>query len=177
MLSKKDIQFIRSLSIKKYRQKYNKYIAEGEKICLEIIQQYPEQIEGLYALPEFAREHAVELAEKQVSINEVSAVDLKRCSQLRSPNKVLAVCRIPEPDTDFNTWEEDAILYLDDIRDPGNMGTLLRSAEWFGLKHVLLSSNCVDIYNPKCVQASMGSVFRVNALYTELVDFFGKVPT
>ena len=171
MLSKKDIQLIRSLDTKKYRQKYHKYLAEGEKICLEIIRATPGLIYSLYALPRFIEKYHKELESLGLSIVPVDEPTLRKISCLKTPNQVLAVVHIPDRgDPDF-TGKMDRVLYLDDVRDPGNMGTILRSAEWFGWDLVVLSPDCVDPYNPKVVQAAMGSLARLDFTILSLEEF------
>jgi TrmH family RNA methyltransferase len=171
MLSKKDIQFIRSLTIKKYRQKYHKYLAEGEKISLEIIRHSPERLDRLFCLSSFYEQYQEEINGQGLPFTLVTPRELAAISQLKTPNQVLALMDRIEP-SGMNMDKEDGILvYLDRIRDPGNLGTLLRSAEWFGLDSVLLSPECVDIYSPKVVQATMGSLFRINHQVVALKDF------
>lgn len=173
MLSKKDIQLIRSLAVKKYRQKYNKYIAEGEKICLEILQYVPELVEVLYLLPEFHQRYASEIEKNKIQYELISSKELKKISQLKNPNQVVAVMKIPDAKP-LSFDDENILLYLDDVRDPGNIGTLIRTADWFGLKKILLSKQCVDSFNPKVVQASMGSLFRVETHVVDLIEFLSS---
>lgn len=172
MLSKKDIQFIRSLTIKKYRQKYHKYFAEGEKIGLEIIRDTPGIIEHLFCLPDFFEKYKAEILQNDIPTTQIPERQLAVISQLKTPNQLLVLLNMqPSMKEDLEGLSASPVLYLDQIRDPGNMGTLLRSAEWFGISQVLLSPSCVDIYNPKVVQSAMGSLFRVKHSITSLDDF------
>jgi len=171
MLSKNDIQFIRSLVIKKYRQKYHKYLAEGEKIGLEILKSVPHEIETLYCTETFYDSIKSKLAKTNVEAIILKEQELGRISLLKTPNKVLLVMKMPMHDNQSISEEIKKVIYLDDVRDPGNMGTIIRSAEWFGIDLLLLSPNCVDPYNPKVVQSTMGSLFRINHMTMALDEF------
>jgi TrmH family RNA methyltransferase len=171
MLSKRDIQYIRSLAVKKYRQKYHKYFAEGEKICHEIITQVPHQLEHLYCLEDFESVYHDFLEQENIQYTIVSPKELSQISQLKSPNMGLAVLNFPKQLDAINPDGSELVLYLDGIRDPGNLGSLLRTADWFGVDRIILSPECVDIFNPKVVQASMGSMWRIDFSIGELGQF------
>jgi len=174
MLSKQEIQIIRSLGIKKYRQKYLKYLAEGEKICLEIIHASTELIDTLYCLEDFHVRHVAILENKAINYSVISKKELQKISQLKHPNNSLIVLNMPESGLNQETKNCNNILYLDDISDPGNLGTIMRTVEWFGVDLLLLSPNCVDPYNPKVVQSSMGSLFRIRFSIVELNHFLNN---
>lgn len=163
MISKNRIRFIHALSKKKQRVENNRFIIEGEKMVNEAMQWIPSQIETIYATSDF------EISTKQPAIilEEISTKELKEISTLTTPNKALAVCRIP----DTKPIDSSLIICLDGIQDPGNMGTILRLADWFGIKDVVCSKNTVDCYNPKVLQATMGAIFRVNVHYEDLNEF------
>jgi len=163
MISKNRIRFIKALSQKKQRIENNRFIVEGEKMVLEAIQWFPSEIESIYATPDF--EILPPLHHLQV--NEISLKELNEISTLTTPNKVLAVCKIPEQ----KNIQSPLIICLDGIQDPGNMGTILRLADWFGIKDIVCSKNTVDCYNPKVLQATMGAIFRVNVHYVKLEEF------
>ena len=158
MLSKKVLKDIQSLGLKKFREESGLFIAEGPKIVEELMQLIPEQIEGVYAISDWKADRS------ENNITEVSPAELERMSQLKTPNQVLAVIR------QFSSRMPDTasfVLYLDTIQDPGNFGTIIRIADWFGIKHTVCSSGCADVYNPKVVQSTMASIARVNVFYDE----------
>ena len=160
MLTKNQIKLIRSLSSKKNRQKHGLFIVEGEKLVDEVLNSNWE-IDAIYATNEWKGENA----------NIISKNELGRISFQKSPNKVLAIVKIKSNDCKISG---DTVLALDGINDPGNLGTIIRLADWFGIEHILCSIDCVDYLNPKVVQSSMGSFSRVSLHYTDLVDAFEK---
>ncbi len=166
MISKNRIRFINSLTQKKQRIENNRFIIEGEKMVNEAIQWIPELIESVYVTSEFeytSSNHSFE-------IEEINEKELKEISSLTTPNKALAICKIPEN----KNIDSPLILCLDGVQDPGNMGTILRLADWFGIKDVVCSKNTVDCYNPKVLQATMGAIFRVNVHYVDLSNFLSE---
>jgi TrmH family RNA methyltransferase len=160
MLTKNQIKLIRSLSLKKNRQKHGLFIVEGEKLVNEVLSSDWE-IEGIYATKEWLGENALIISNN----------DLIRISSLKTPNKVLAIVKIKKGSLDITG---NTVLALDGIKDPGNLGTIIRLADWFGVKDIICSDDCVDYLNPKVVQSSMGSFTRVNLHYTSLTDAFKK---
>jgi TrmH family RNA methyltransferase len=130
----------------------------------------PIRVKEVYALREWIEQHADLPVFKHIEPTGISPKELGRISNMRSPNQVLALCHIPEYDLE-DEKSEDLQLVLDGIRDPGNMGTIIRTADWFGLGKVICSEDCVDVYNPKVVQSSMGSIARVKVLYTGLDEY------
>lgn len=175
-LSKNAVKFIQALNLKKYRQKYNKFIVEGEKIVLELLSRDLFSIHQLYALPEWIETHQEKLSAIHERIFEVDISELKKISALSTPHKVLVIAEIPATSIDFAAIANGLSLYLDNIQDPGNMGTLLRLADWFGLHSVLCSPDCVDRYNPKVVQASMGAVLYMPNHTIELAAVAQNLP-
>ncbi len=163
-LSKNDIKYIKSLRLKKFRQKYNNFVVEGDKIVGELVQQRPEWVESLYALDEWV----TQMRPAAVTAQAVSRRELEQASHLKTPNQALAVVRIPDANWQSLPLDQGLSLYLDGLQDPGNMGTILRIADWFGLAAVLCSPHCVDVYNPKVLQASMGAFLRVNGVEADL---------
>lgn len=149
MLTNAEIKRVRSLREKKFRDEFGQFVVEGEKMVEE-------------ALTSGFRVNAV------YRMDEVGAEAMERMSQLSSPSPVLAVVEKPAPRG--LVLERGLYLGLDSVRDPGNMGTILRLADWFGVSTVFASPDSVEIFNPKVVQASMGSVFRVHAVYSNLPD-------
>lgn len=158
MISKNQIKLIHSLKQKKFRQENQLFVVEGIKTITELLQSRFE----LYQL--FSTESCNIDANNTTLITEL---ELKKISFLKTPNKALAIFKVPEVLTiDFN----NLIIALDDIRDPGNLGTIIRLCDWFGIRDLLCSNETVDCYNPKVIQASMGSITRVNINYTNLEE-------
>ena len=160
MLNKKEVKDIQSLSRKKFREEVNLFVAEGPKIIGELLQLFPEQFEKIYAVKEWIEKNKPHLKD----VIEISEHELERISHLQTPNQVLAVIK------KFSSTKPDAssfTLYLDSIQDPGNFGTIIRIADWFGIKHLVCTVACADLYNPKVVQSSMASMARVNIFYDE----------
>lgn len=161
MLSKNQIKLIKSLTQKKIRQQLGLFIVEGIKGIEEFLNS-DFVLENLYTTkPIFDNNEAVIISQN----------DLKKISSLKNPNTALAVFRIPNA-TKIN--EKGLIIALDDVRDPGNLGTIIRLCDWFGVKDLVCSPTTVDCYNPKVVQASMGSLTRVNVSYLDLKDFISS---
>lgn len=166
MLSTSKIKYLRSLQLKKFRQKYNKFVVEGDKIVREICEQHPQLIEEIYALPEWLDKNKLSISLKSQS-DAVSAKELERISGMKTPNQVLAVVRQPDQTMPAEGQIGPICLLLDGIQDPGNLGTILRTADWFGISSVFCTPDTVEVFNPKTIQASMGAVFRVGVYYVE----------
>ena len=155
MITKNQIKLIKSLRLKKNRIQSGFFIAEGEKIVDELIKS------DLDSINVFSISEKYKNLKNHVSIN---SNQLKQISNLKSPNNVVGIFKIPkEQEIDFNA----NIVALEDINDPGNLGTIIRLCDWFGIKNIICSSNSVDCYNPKVIQASMGSICRVNISYMD----------
>lgn len=174
MLSKNQVKYINSLKIKKFRHEQGVFIIEGEKSVSELLNSSL-TITGIFALPRWIEENIRLLETKEVKYTVIDEEILARISDLSTPNKVLALARIPKPQLVPEVFS-NYLLVLDNIKDPGNMGTIIRTADWFGIKQIICSPGCVDAYNPKAVQASMGSLTRVNIHYTDLVKFIKGKP-
>ena len=164
MVSKNQIKLISSLHQKKHRQTHQLFIAEGIKGIQELLDAHFE-LEHLYTTQTDFETVAGNLKTL------VTDADLKKMSALASPNTCLAVFKMPEVKA-INS--SGLIVALDDIRDPGNLGTILRLCDWFGIQQLICSKETVDVYNPKVVQATMGSIARVNVTYVDLYDFIAK---
>ncbi len=164
MVSKNQIKLITSLQYKKYRQEHQLFLAEGVKVIQELLES------------NFVLEH---LFETEVIFNKVPSSkktlikeqDMKRISALNTPSSCLGIFKIPLTQP---IVENGLMVALDDVRDPGNLGTIIRLCDWFGVVQLLCSSETVDVYNPKVVQATMGSLSRVNVSYIDLNDFISK---
>jgi len=171
MLSKSTVKYIQSLTHKKFRDEYGVFIAEGPKVVEELLTEGKLGCKTVCGLPKWLEENKKVLhtnaAEEFIEINEI---ELEKISQLSTPNKVLGVFykKVEEKVLEV---ENRITLVLDDIHDPGNMGTIIRIADWFGIENIVCSGNCVDHYNSKVVQGTMGSIGRVNIVYKELVAF------
>lgn len=166
-LSKNDIKLIRQLKLKKFRYKYKKFVCEGFKMCSEVASMYPEYVDFLvFEEKQWQNGHFKGLQHLPNRSRYASTEALKKISSLDTFDGVLAVCHFPNPPDRANSFH----FYLDQIQDPGNLGTIMRTADWFGSGIVYLSEGCVDPYNAKTVQASMGSVFRVIGQTTSLHD-------
>ncbi|MEO5775931.1 MAG: RNA methyltransferase [Flavobacterium sp.] len=166
MVSKNQIKLITSLQQKKYRIEHQLFIAEGVKVIQELLES------------NFVLEHLFETEAifEQVSISQKTAIkeqDMKRISALSSASSCLAIFKIPAA-AKINT--KGLIVALDDIRDPGNLGTIIRLCDWFGVTQLLCSHETVDVYNPKVIQASMGSITRVKVNYVDLKDYISQSP-
>jgi TrmH family RNA methyltransferase len=175
MLSNSRLKYIKSLSIKKFRLKHKSFICEGDKIVKELLQNQSFDIELLCALPEWIELNQPLLNLPADQLVQMSERDLKKISNLKTPNQVVAVVKMPHFEIEASV-ASSLCLFLDDIRDPGNMGTILRIADWFGLPYVFASTNSVDFFNPKVVQSSMGAFLRVQPIQCELSEIVGRFP-
>lgn len=161
---------------KKIRQQEGVFIAEGVKIVNEIIEQAPTKIREIYALPEWINTHQKQVQQSDVSIEEITPATLKNISSLQTPNQVLAVVESLDNQIDEVLIGKHLSLYLDEIQDPGNLGTILRIADWFGIPYVFCSKGCVEVYNYKVIQSSMGAFLRVKTPQITLADLKLKYP-
>jgi TrmH family RNA methyltransferase len=170
MLSKAQIKYIQSLHNKKLRHTERVYVIEGEKIIHEYIQSnYP--LGNIYATTGWTEENRDLLQKKNLGCIVISQKELDQISSLTTPNKVVALAEmgaIPTPKVMESLLATGLHLALDSIQDPGNFGTIIRTADWFGVESILCSTDCVDAYNSKVVQATMGSLARVKINYTDL---------
>ena len=167
MLSKAKISSIRKLAQKKFRDEAGVCIVEGTKSVLDLLRSSLE-VRELYATPAWKATYGG--AAGCVRCEEVTAEELERISCLTTPQDVLAIAELPRPDIRQLSFHEP-ILVLDGIRDPGNMGTIIRTADWFGIRQVVCSPDSVELANPKTIQATMGSFTRMKVFYTDLPNF------
>lgn len=163
-LSKNQLKLITSLQQKKYRTKYSLFIAEGTKVVNEFLNSNFE-LDQLFCVDNLGYE-GIE------NINLVSELELKKISSLKTPNNVLGLFKIP---AESLLKTEGLILVLDEVNDPGNLGTIVRLCDWFGVDQLVCSKNTVDCYNAKVVMASMGSLTRVSIVYTDLLPYLESV--
>lgn len=178
MLSKNKIKFLHSLEIKKNRDAQQSFVAEGPKIVHDILSRHKDQLSVIAATEEwFAQEHEL-MAGLQCERIVVSADELTKVSFLCHPQQVFAVFRkFAEitPD-ELPSLADKLTLVLDGVQDPGNLGTIIRIADWFGIENIYCSPETADVYNPKVVQATMGSIARVKVLYGDLMALFASLP-
>lgn len=173
MLSKSQISFIKSLHQKKYRKESGIFIIEGIKSIIEFINS-SYQLHSIYYTPQYASSLPQNTA--NIKLFEVNNAELEKISTLQTPQGVLALVHIPSAQKlDFKKLNNCFSLVLDDIQDPGNFGTIIRTADWFGIQNIICSTHTVEAYNPKTVQSTMGSLCRVNISYTNLSTFFEEV--
>jgi TrmH family RNA methyltransferase len=170
MLSKNEIKDIQSLRHKKSREDAGLFIAEGPKITGELVRLVPQQVKKLYALKDWIDRNQQLLTKIEYEI--ISENELQRLSQLQTANE--ALCVLHHFESNEPVAQKEIILYLDTIQDPGNFGTIVRIADWFGIKHIVCSEGCADIYNIKVVQATMASIARVNVFYDEALQWLNK---
>jgi len=166
MLSKSNISLLQSLHHKKFRREHGLFLVEGYKSVTEFANS-AYQIEAIY--------HTATMAPKMLKLSqkmnfyEISSTVLEKISALKNPADIIATVKIPQwPVLDHHTLNKKFSIVLDGIQDPGNMGTIIRTADWFGIHHIICSEDCVEVYNPKVVQATMGSLSRMNVHYTNL---------
>ncbi|MBD3723278.1 MAG: RNA methyltransferase [Flavobacteriaceae bacterium] len=161
MLSKNQIKIITSLSQKKYRKQHQLFIAEGKKVIEELLPNF--ELEWLFCVGVLNFKNV-----DNKKVNQITEAEIKKISALTTATDCLAVFKIAEPPkvNELN----GLIVALDDIRDPGNLGTIIRLCDWFGIETLLCSEETVNVYNPKVVQATMGSISRVNVIYGNIVE-------
>jgi len=159
MLSKNQVRFINSLRRKKIRKSKGLFLAEGKKLVLDLLNS-DIQVDMIYGLSGFE-------CPEPCNVQQISERELRSISSLTAPNEVLAIFKIPETKP---VLKKGLAVALDDVNDPGNLGTIIRLCDWFDIPQILCSQNTVDCYNPKVVQSSMGSLARVQINYLDLAD-------
>ena len=170
MLSKNTVKFIKSLHQKKYRLESGKFFVEGEKSVVEVLQS-SFTVDLLLVTQEFATKHATLLSGKAFEVLFVTPNQLEQLGQYQSNDAALAVVQM-KPNQAFLPEKGELILALDEVRDPGNLGTIIRIADWYGIKKLIFSSHTAEFYNPKVIQSSMGSFTRVQFYYGDLAKAF-----
>lgn len=172
MISQRNIRIIHSLAIKKYREHHHLFLAEGDKVITGILESAIE-VEYLFAT-EKAFSCLGNIHKRVKEIHEIDLTEIAKISNHKSPPQCLAVCRIPDYKP-FSVEEmDDLVLCLDSVQDPGNLGTIVRLADWFGIGNIICSRSTADLYNPKTVQATMGSIGHVRIHYTDLSLFLAE---
>ena len=170
MLSRNQIKEIRSLKQKKFRQKYDKFIVEGHKTAIEFLKSKAFDIDVICASDEWIKKYQSFIAPLQVKVIPVASKEMERISLLTTPTDVLLVCNKRVQSVNLELNELKVSFYLDDIQDPGNLGTLIRISDWFGWNQLFLSENTVDEYNPKVIQASRGSICNIDIHRIDLIE-------
>ncbi len=171
MLSKLKIKYIQTLGQKKFREEERLFIAEGPKIIRELMGEPNVVMKEVFAVKEWIDLNKGSL--QQTSVTEITGEELEKISQLSTPNQVLALVRLFEQGADI-TAKGHITLALETIQDPGNLGTIIRIADWFAVKQIVCSMDCADRYHPKVVQSTMGSIARVKVIYTDLTKWLSE---
>lgn len=171
MLSKAVLKFINSLQIKKYRSIHQAFLVEGAKSVRELLAS-DYKVEKLYITEEFLHANT-KLLTKGFTYTVLPETELVKAGTYTTNNAALAIARIKQPET-FSLEKHPFTIALDNIRDPGNLGTIIRLADWYGIKHIICSESCADFYNPKVIAATMGSFCRMTASYVNLPNFLNQ---
>lgn len=172
MLSNSEWKQIQSLKLKKFRQKYREFLIEGDKIVLEAIAS-GYRLKHIIADDEWVQAHTGKIPEG-IKVSKVMPHNMKKLSSLSTAPGIIAVAIMPDANKKIDA-QSKWFLALDGLSDPGNLGTIIRTADWFGIHTILCSENCADCYNQKTVQASMGSIFRVEILYASLTNILPQL--
>jgi RNA methyltransferase, TrmH family len=170
MLSQAKQKWIRSLELKKFRHEQGLFLAEGSKCCLDLLELLPCRF--LAATSAWLEAHP---GLRSAEIVDATADEIRKASLLKNPQEVLAVFEIPTYELNSDSLKGNLSLALDNIQDPGNLGTILRIADWFGIRNIVCSIGTTDAYSPKTVQATMGAIGRIRILYTDLPTFLKTV--
>ena len=174
MLTKSKIKHLRALGLKKYRDRYKEYIIEGEKIVKELIESKYPLLNQLIATEQWFKDNYKENIYPPESIYTINYYELYKISSFKTPGKAIAVLRMPEHNINKNDIISSLSLVLDTVQDPGNLGNIIRIADWFGIRNIFCSYECADCYNPKVVQATMGAIIRIKICYVDLKDLLEK---
>jgi TrmH family RNA methyltransferase len=173
MLSKSQISLLKSLQHKKFRKEHGLFLVEGHKSVIEFVNT-AYQVDTIYHTATIAPK-LLNLSRK-INFQEISLDDLEKISSLKTPQEVIGLVKMPIwPSLNYNTLKNRFSLVLDGVQDPGNMGTIIRTADWFGITDIICSEDTVDVYNSKVVQATMGSLARVNVHYTDLATTLPQI--
>jgi TrmH family RNA methyltransferase len=175
-ISKNKIKQISALKLKKNREAENLFVVEGEKIVEELLKTNYD-IECIAATIEWLSQNIKKINNKNIEVFEISESELERISSLKTPNKVLAVVKNKVNLISETDIQSSLSLVLDDVQDPGNLGTIIRLADWFGIKNIFCSPETVELYNPKTLQSTMGSFLRVKVHYVDLEILLSKYQT
>jgi TrmH family RNA methyltransferase len=172
LISKSDVKYIQSLAHKKFREEEGLFIVEGVKMVEELLIEHPEKIVQLYGTQLWVNRLS-QFSAFQCPVSVIDDKTLIRISQLKTPNEVLALVKLPQQ-MDVGVVKNGLTVVLDQLQDPGNLGTIIRTCDWFGVENIMCSSDTVDAYSHKTVQSAKGSLLRVNISYTDLSTFLSK---
>jgi RNA methyltransferase, TrmH family len=172
VITKNQIKYINSLQQKKFRVEHQSFVVEGAKSVLELLKSDFE-IELLFVTDEFFEDNESYLQSTSIQIEFIKSIEIEKIGSLNSNNAALAVVKTKE-NTEILVSDSEFALILDDIRDPGNLGTIIRIADWYGITKIICSNTTVDLYNPKVINATMGSFTRISLYYTDLEEFIQK---
>ena len=173
MISKTKSALIRSLDRKKIREREGLFIVEGEKMIEELLlaaDRREVEIVEIFCESQWLLDNKSMFSKLEINLTETSTSEISKISHLVTPRPVLALARIPAQMTGLDSIKEEVVLGLESIRDPGNLGTIIRTADWFGIRNIICSPDSVDAYNPKVVQSTMGALFRVKIWYLPLEE-------
>ena len=170
-MTSNEIKRITSLHVDKFRKEQQRFLVEGPKLLEEILRSNF-TIKAIYTLPEWIDE--AENIPHSINIVKVSPKELSRISQLKTPNQLVTEVAMKDSQHRQPPSGKEWIIALDNINNPGNLGTIIRTADWFGFQHIVCSSNCADFYNPKVIQSTMGSFTRINVYYTNLEQWLSE---
>jgi TrmH family RNA methyltransferase len=161
MPSQSEIKLFSSLKLKKFRQKYGLFVVEGAKTVAELVH-------SSMKVRHILTSHELPFDAGDISVAHISVKEMERLSSMDNPPGILAVVELPSYGAEISEDSKGPVMALDGIRDPGNLGTMIRTADWYGVRDILLSEDCTDVFNPKCLHASMGSFQRVRCHYGTL---------
>ncbi len=173
MLSKSQVKYIQSLGQKKVRDTESVFIAEGPKLLEELQKSDKANIVKIFALRHWIDKNNLDNGKHEIV--EITEPELSKISTLKTPNEVIAIVKNPKIDF-YPDLTGKLTIALDAIRDPGNLGTIIRTADWFGVRNIICSKDCADCFNSKVVQSTMGSIIRINIIYDDLETRFKKYP-
>ncbi len=179
MTGKNKIKYLKSLKIKKFRDIYGEYIIEGDKIINEMLEYDTGMIKKLVATKRWLTSNSGSKINKIKDVIAVSEADMKKISSFKTSGEALAVIQIPVHQIIRTEIISGLSLVLDKVQDPGNMGNIIRIADWFGIRNIFCSFDCVDCYNPKVVQATMGAIIRIKVHYlylAGLLEDYSSIP-
>jgi TrmH family RNA methyltransferase len=177
MISSSKSKLIRSLRQKKFRDQHRLFLAEGEKMVLELVSgrsENPFRILELFATHDWIERNKIVLEKSGTDLKAASQTEIRKVSNLKTPQPVIALVSIPQESIDPNALINTPVLVLESIRDPGNLGTIIRTADWFGIRQIICTPDSTDLFNPKVVQATMGAITRVKVQYMELKAILEK---
>lgn len=171
MISKNLVKYIRSLELKKNRTKEQVFVAEGPKVVSDLLEtSTPRQ---LLATEEWFKSNHLKIRQQDIVVTDD---ELRKISFLQHPQQVMGIFDIPTPKININICKQELCLALDKVQDPGNLGTIIRIADWFGISTIFCSNDTVDAFNPKVIQATMGSIAHVKIIYTDLNELINNKP-